>query len=423
MAGPGFAVIDFETTGLFPGGHDRVIEVAVVHTDVHGHVTGQWETLINPGRDLGRQDIHRVRAADVLNAPTFAEVAAELIDLLSGRVLVAHNASFDTRFLLAELARLGCTPESELPGLCTMQLAREFLPGAGRSLADCCSAYDIDLQGAHRASVDAFATARLLEAYIQDAPTWNGWAEQLDAAGRSPWPALMAQRGVWQPRPDTGSVHALTSADFIERITLKLPEYGGPAEYLDYLALLDRCLLDRSLSAHESNALVGLAEELGLDRNTCVALHLEYFESLARVAWADGILTADEIADLAAVGRILDIPATALTDALQQPSASRHAEQAGAEPAAAGGPPTVDIPRFVLESGDRIVLTGEMTRGRDDWHHELTARGYLPAPAVTKKVKLVVAADPDSLSGKARKARDYGIPVVSEQGLVQLLGV
>jgi DNA polymerase-3 subunit epsilon len=42
---------------------------------------------------------------------------------------------------------------------------------------------------------------------------------------------------------------------------------------------------------------------------------------------------------------------------------------------------------------------------------------------VTKKVKLVVAADPDSLSGKARKARDYGIPVVGEDALGRLLGI
>lgn len=41
--------------------------------------------------------------------------------------------------------------------------------------------------------------------------------------------------------------------------------------------------------------------------------------------------------------------------------------------------------------------------------------------AVTKKVKLVVAADPDSLSGKARKARDYGIPVVTEDGFARML--
>ncbi|MGO4103390.1 hypothetical protein AB4Y63_05510 [Leifsonia sp. YAF41] len=84
------------------------------------------------------------------------------------------------------------------------------------------------------------------------------------------------------------AIPTLTTADFIERITLKLPEYGGPTEYLDHLALLDRCLLDRSLSAHETSALVGLAEDLGLDRNTCIALHLEYFESPARVAWPMG---------------------------------------------------------------------------------------------------------------------------------------
>jgi DNA polymerase III epsilon subunit-like protein len=41
MPGPGFAVIDLETTGLFPGGHDRIVELAVVHVDEHGLITGQ----------------------------------------------------------------------------------------------------------------------------------------------------------------------------------------------------------------------------------------------------------------------------------------------------------------------------------------------------------------------------------------------
>jgi len=68
-----------------------------------------------------------------------------------------------------------------------------------------------------------------------------------------------------------------------------------------------------------------------------------------------------------------------------------------------------------------IVLTGDMVRGRSDWEAELLERGFTPHPAVTKKIKLVVAADPDSLSGKAKKARDYGIPIVSEDGLARLL--
>ncbi|WP_341952671.1 exonuclease domain-containing protein [Salinibacterium sp. TMP30] len=88
MAGPGFAVIDFETTGLFAGGHDRVIEIAVVHVDAEGTVEGRWETLVNPQRDLGPQRIHQIRASDVVDAPTFTQIAAHLIELLAGRVLV-----------------------------------------------------------------------------------------------------------------------------------------------------------------------------------------------------------------------------------------------------------------------------------------------------------------------------------------------
>ena len=52
----------------------------------------------------------------------------------------------------------------------------------------------------------------------------------------------------------------------------------------------------------------------------------------------------------------------------------------------------------------------------------MLARGFAPKCALTKKVTLLVAADPDSLSGKARKARDYGIPIVGEAALARLAG-
>ncbi|WP_104135462.1 MULTISPECIES: hypothetical protein [unclassified Cryobacterium] len=63
-----------------------------------------------------------------------------------------------------------------------------------------------------------------------------------------------------------------------------------------------------------------------------------------------------------------------------------------------------------------------MNRPRSDWESELLARGFAPKSAVTKKVILLVAADPHSLSGKARKARDYGIPIVGEAALIGLAG-
>jgi DNA polymerase-3 subunit epsilon len=204
------------------------------------------------------------------------------------------------------------------------------------------------------------------------------------------------------PRPavtDAPPVH------FLQRITVKLPEYAGPDECNDYLALLDRALLDRQLSVHESRGLVELAENLGISRNTVEDLHREYFSAVAAVAWADGVLTEDEKADLEAVGALLAIPVTLIRDAMIQPLS----------PSAV--PVLANV--FELLAGDLVVLTGEMSRPRSDWDRDLDFHGFTTWDAVTKKVKLVAAADPDSLSGKARKARDYGIPVVAESWLLE----
>ncbi|TGJ96138.1 DNA polymerase III, partial [Actinotalea fermentans ATCC 43279 = JCM 9966 = DSM 3133] len=81
-----------------------------------------------------------------------------------------------------------------------------------------------------------------------------------------------------------------------------------------------------------------------------------------------------------------------------------------------------DRPRFALARGDEIVLTGAMTRPREDWEREARGAGLAPWPNVTKRTRVVIAADPDSLSGKARTARRYGIPVVSERVFEELLG-
>jgi len=404
----GFAVIDFETTGLFPGRGDRVVEVAVVHVDPDGTVTGTWDTLVNPRRDLGPQHIHGIRSSDVLDAPTFEQIAPRLIELLSERTIVAHNASFDTRFLIAELTRIGYTPDLKTQALCTMQLATEFLPGSGRSLADCCAAYDIELTGAHRASVDALATARLLEAYILGTPLWQGWADYAAASGVA-WPALTggsAQPTQWRPR----EASAVTPRSFLERIAGTMSAFAGSVEELDYLALLDRCLLDRQLSVHESTSLVEFAAQHGVSRSACEQLHARYFTDLARAAWADGILTATELADLAAVAELLSIPNDILTAAMHAPT-----------PEITAADPLDLVEAFVLRSGDLVVLTGDMRRSRDEWHVDLIAGGYVPWTGVTKKVRVLVAADPDSLSGKARKARDYGIPVVDEAWLGRML--
>lgn len=396
----GFATIDFETTGLFPENHDRAIEVAVVHSDPGGTITGRWETLINPQRDLGRQDIHGISAREILAAPTFADIADELIELVSGRVIVAHNAAFDMRFLSAELSRANYWPGVDLAHVCTMRLARTYLGGGG-SLADCCAAFDIALSGAHRAAVDALATAELLAAYIASSSRAD-WDEHFSRA--SALPPLGSARGRWVPRD---SVEAYT-VSFLQRIIDRVPDVATTAEQAEYLDLVERCILDRYLSEHEKASLVALADRVGLGRSTAQRLHHDFFDALAAVAWEDGILTADERDDLVVVAHLLEITDDAMDAALTAPPRLAPAAMSTSAP-------------FALDPGSAVVLTGDMIRLRSEWEMILRELGYEPKSGVTKAVKLVVAADPDSLSGKARKARDYGIPIVGEAWLEQLV--
>ena len=163
--GRGFAVIDLETTGLFPQKHDRIVEVAIVHVSPEGIVEGVWETLVNPMRDMGAQRIHGISAAAAARAPEFGELAPSIASLLRGRVPVAHNASFDARFLAHSMEQAGLVCPDHAYWMCTMQLAGTFLPG-NRSLADCSAAIGYAMQNAHRASADALAAAALLRAYI-----------------------------------------------------------------------------------------------------------------------------------------------------------------------------------------------------------------------------------------------------------------
>jgi len=409
----GFAVIDVETTGLNPRS-DRVIEVAVVHVDALGVVTGRWDTLVNPGRDLGAQRVHGIRAADVLGAPSFPDVAAELVGLLDGRVAVAHNAAFDSRFLFAELERAGIGVWSRPSFLCTMQLARHFLPGSGRALSDCCAAYDIRQGGPHHALHDALAASALLAAYLADARRDPALAVPFTGLAGGRWPTARPTASTipWKRRPVVAA--APTAAAFLGRLADRMPPARiADTAALEYLALLDRALLDRVLSEHEAAELVASAERHGLDRVAVERLHEEYFDALTRVAWEDGILTEAEIDELLAVAEVLDLPTPVIERALDPQRAARIMFE----------PRRPDTPAvgFALAPGDVVVLTGEMRRPRADWEAELAAAGLVVGSGVTKRTRLLVAADADTPSGKARKARDYGIPIVVEAALPRML--
>lgn len=374
--GNGYAVVDVETTGLSPGQQHRVIEVAVVHVDESGRRTDEWCTLVNPRRDLGAQHVHGISAADARRAPDFAGIAGELAARLSGRVLVAHNLSFDLRFLSAEFARLG--HEFAGSGLCTMELAGRFLGASSRSLAACCSAAGVQMGTAHSALHDARACAGLLMRCLDRvgdvSPVW------LDVPRSS---AFAVQR----------SHGHLFEQHFLSKLVRLLPrvETPGGDQYLD---VLDRALVDRHLSLEEQEELLDVACALGLGLPEVMGLHRGYLAALAEAAWEDGVVSADEEADLRLVASLLGVD---VSDVLRRRSVR-------------------------LSLGDLVVFTGDMREPRDVWESRALSAGLAVKGGVTKKTALVIAADPDSMSGKADKARTYGIPIVSEDLFAGMLG-
>ncbi|WP_283138312.1 exonuclease domain-containing protein [Rhizohabitans arisaemae] len=380
----GYAVIDLETTGLWTARHDRVIEVGVVHLDPAGETTGEWSTLVNPERDLGAQHIHGIGVADIRHAPTFGQIAGALVDRLRGRVPVAHNLEFDLGFLRSEFTRLGAMiPDS---GICTMLEAERFLPGTPRTLAECCAVAGIPLDGHHDALVDARAAAGLLRHYLGLARPVRPWRTVHAKAAKATWPLIEDSGAVWVRR----GVSAERVSHFLDRVPQTTTRPGDGA---DYLALLDHVLLDEHISVTEADALVDMADKLGLSRTDLDRLHRGYLAAVA----ADG-------RDVEPFAELLRLPVTAVEEAL----------------AASGS--AVPLPRFQLQPGDLVVFTGEVDGGQDVWEKRAREASYVPHPNVTKKVRLVVAADPDSLSGKAKKARAYGIPIVTPEGFARMLG-
>lgn len=162
------AVVDLETTGFTPG-PDRAIEIGIVRVE-SGHIVDEWTSLLHPGRDVGPTWVHGVTDEMVADAPTFADLADEVLDRFEGTVVVAHNAPFDAGFLAHEFA-LADIAAPPLPAACTLQVARwSRLNLPNYKLATCCEAFGLTNAGAHSALGDARVTAELAVQLLRGAP-------------------------------------------------------------------------------------------------------------------------------------------------------------------------------------------------------------------------------------------------------------
>lgn len=398
----GYAVIDVQTTGLDPTRHHRVVEIGVVVVDDHGRRGDSWSSLINPQRDIGASELHGITARDVHGAPTFANVAPLLMESLVGRTPVAHNTAFTMAFLASELERAGYLCPGDPPGVATMHHVGRLADDAPRRLVDCCTEFGISLgrrySSAHQSSAVAEILAELLGT-VSGAPPWISTTLR---SRNYRWPDCPKATETVALLPRSAA-EATVASSWLDRLIAKMPNSGDP-DTEAYLDMLEMALLDRYLSQHEADALVKLANRLGLDQGSARSLHRDYLAAMAKVALEDSVVTPTEYRDLASVAEALGLTLNDVDNALAS------AQAAGSLPPA----------KFCLAPGDAICLTGAMSVPRGDIEAAARAKGLSPG-SLTKRTKLLIAADPDSLSGKARKARDYGIPIVSETYFQDLL--
>lgn len=139
-------VLDTETTGFEPSQGDRIVEIGAVEL-LNQVPTGRtYHQYICPQRAMPKSafEVHGLGDEFLSDKPLFKDIAQDFMDFVGDSQMVIHNASFDMKFLNAELKSVG---RPELPmsqALDTLAIARKKFPGANASLDGLCRRFGID---------------------------------------------------------------------------------------------------------------------------------------------------------------------------------------------------------------------------------------------------------------------------------------
>ena len=376
-------VLDCETTGL--GQHDRIVEIAVVTLDPATlEITDEYDTLVNPERDVGPVGLHGITPSMVEAAPVFEEVVAALARRLHGRTLVAHNLQFDVKMLRYEFERMNVA-FSPGAGVCTYKATR-------RKLSTACEAFGIELENQHRALADARATARLLRAAM--APPFIATTAAIGYVPQAPSTYTLRREGADIGVSDLARVVSHACYPFSDEALLQ------------YLDALDRVLDDHAIDDEEHEAIRSLASDLGISARQRDRAHRSYLATIVAAAERDGIVTE---AERRMIGQV--------ADALEIDEAS------------------VAVPRVTdvasageLRPGMRVFFTEDAADGDpflslsvlEEW---AACAGLQPVPGVTKQgCDLLVTAGVPAPSKAVLAARRVGVPMMPVEDFIRDLG-
>ncbi len=407
-----FAILDCETTGFSPARGDKIIEIAIITCDLSGNICDQYETLINPNREIDACSIHHITSEMVFNAPSIQDVMEDILFHLNGKTIIGHNVAFDLRFINFELSKY-FNKSINLRGGCTMELAGIVEPSIpSRKLKSICEYFNIPIYNEHTAIGDCMAAYKVFNLLCpilierSDFETFlNNTCKPVEFI---PEPA---PKGISFKR-DHARAHLTREADKIRDMLQRLPNNPTDAVPVqNYLSLLDRILSDRIISDDETQVLLEFINEYGLSRDQVDEIHHEYIRKLIRIYLLDGIISEGEHTDLQKVCVLLSIEINDLNKLIEFEKAEISKEVINQSP--------VNENKLV---GKSVCFTGQLIStcqgqaiDRSFAHRLSHERGLIVKKDVSKDLDYLIVADPYSLSGKSRKARGLGIPILEER--------
>lgn len=415
--GPGFAVVDVETTGL-SASSDRVIELAIVRLDTAGQVVDEWCTRLNPQQPVGASWVHGITDTDVANSPLFVDVADQVAQRLDGAVFVAHNARFDAGFVLSEFVRAGWdVPEPTI--WCTQAASHHWMPAApSRRLAELTSAAGIPLTDAHSALGDARATAALLARFLGAASGADRLEDLATTAAALPGPIRSTQVSshIYVDVPPLTIYPRRPTRE--RKVPARLRTYRLPDTTFDGLPDAVRAYaldLASRFPTVSDEVRDELATKHGLDADDQRSAHELLLSAMAGQVVADGRVTSTEQSDLGDLADSLGLPTDAATVVIAAATAART-QRLGEKvrPLPAGwsyGSP--------LRIGDVVVFTGEFPN-----RHVLTAKAGAAGLRVVGKVSnktAMLVTDGAFFGGKAARAAELGTRVVTPEDFKAML--
>ena len=139
-------VFDTETTGFDPENGDKLVEIGAVELINHIPTGVTYHQYINPQREVPEEafKVHGLSYDYLKQFPTFDKIVDEWLDFVGDGILVAHNASFDIKFVNYEQKQLGKTQFTWDRVVDTLEIAKTLFPGARVNLDALCKRYNVD---------------------------------------------------------------------------------------------------------------------------------------------------------------------------------------------------------------------------------------------------------------------------------------